>query len=205
MTSTNVFGIVVALIIGAIAGYWVAGSKSTSPQKEMSTDSTITTTQSTPPTTDQEKITNAMSAAPANIAKDATILDWPGADGKMPELRKGTDGWTCLPDYPAPPGNDPLCGDGMTMEWFGAYMQHKPPKIAQAGISYMLQGASDASNEDPFAEAPPAGMNWMSAGPHVMIFPAGNLDEKLYGTTPGDKPWVMFAGTPYEHLMIPVK
>ena len=69
----------------------------------------------------------------------------------------------------------------------------------------MLEGGSDASNDDPFAEQPPAGQDWMTAGPHIMIFPAGNLDEKLYGTMPGDKPWVMFAGTPYEHLMIPVK
>ena len=209
MTNTGIFGMVVVLIIGAIGGYLIAGSTSTSSQKEMSGDnaavSEMTNKQSAPLTTNEEKIANATSAAPENIAKDATVLDWPGADGTMAVLKKGTNGWTCLPDYPASPGNDPLCGDQMTMEWFQAYLQHKPPNIAQSGISYMLQGASDASNEDPFAETPPPGMDWMSAGPHIMIFPSGNLDEKLYGTTPGDKPWVMFAGTPYEHLMIPVK
>ena len=204
--NTNVFGMIAALIIGAVGGYLISSSASSVPQKGMTdNDKAMTEMKWTPPSTNQEKIENAMSAAPENIAKNATVLDWPGSDGKMAELKKGTNEWTCVPDYPVSPGNDPICGDAMTMQWFAAYLQRKPPQLSQAGISYMLQGASDASNEDPFAEAPPAGHDWMSAGPHIMLFPAGDLDEKLYGTTPGSKPWVMFAGTPYEHLMIPIE
>ena len=204
MMQPTIAGVVIGLILGGIGGYTLAPKKTPEAATDANTWTAMQKTSANPQTT-EEKIANAMSAAPENIAGDATVLDWPGADGKMAELKKGTNGWTCLPDYPVSPGNDPLCGDGMTLQWFDAYMQHKPPKLAQSGVSYMLQGASDASNEDPFAAAPPAGMDWMSAGPHIMIFPAGNLDEKLYGTTPGDKPWVMFAGTPYEHLMVPVK
>src|SRR5688572_10386175 len=45
----------------------------------------------------EEKIQNAMSAAPASIAQDATILDWPAeAGGEFVELRSGSNGWTCL-------------------------------------------------------------------------------------------------------------
>ena len=155
---------------------------------------------------DSEKIDNAMSAGPESISADARILDWPDSNGNMRELRAGTNGWTCLPDYPSSPGNDPICADAMSMQWFQAWMDHKTPHLSQPGISYMLQGASDPSNTDPFAMTPAPGEDWMEAPPHIMIFPVGNLDEKLYGTDPDSGgPWVMYAGTPYEHLMIPVE
>jgi hypothetical protein len=39
-----------------------------------------------------------------------------------------------------------------------------------------------------------------------MIFPAGKLDPNVYKTDPHQGgPWIMWAGTPYEHLMVPVK
>lgn len=72
---------------------------------------------------------------------------------------------------------------------------------------YMLQGGSDASNTDPFAEKPAAGSTWVTTGPHVMITgPKGSFDAYPKGAKPDtSKPYVMFAGTPYEHLMVPVK
>lgn len=92
------------------------------------------------------------------------------------------------------------------MLWFGAYMTKKEPQLSQAGFAYMLQGGSDASNTDPFAEKPAAGEDWMSAPPHIMVFPAGKLDKNIYGTdATSGKPWIMWAGTSYEHLMIPVQ
>jgi hypothetical protein len=70
----------------------------------------------------------------------------------------------------------------------------------------MLQGASDASNTDPFAKHPAAGEDWVNAPLHLMVFPTGELDPKVYGTDPNTgAPWIMFANTPYQHLMIPVK
>ena len=160
------------------------------------------------PSTSADKITNAMSAAPSMIAKNATVLDWPAKDGgEVPVLRKGANGWTCLPDFPVSPGNDPMCMDANAMQWAQAWMGKKEPKIAQAGIGYMLQGGSDASNTDPFAQKPAAGDDWMNAPPHVMIFPAGGkVDPAVYGTNPDSGgPWVMWAGTPYQHLMVPVQ
>ena len=65
-----------------------------------------------PPATDAEKIKSAMSAAPAPIAKDATIMDM----ATMKALRQGTNGWTCLPDGPSP-GVDPMCLDKNGLEW----------------------------------------------------------------------------------------
>src|SRR5205085_2442926 len=58
-------------------------------------------------TTDQ-KIANAMTAAPSAVSAGATVLDWPAKDGDAPPvLRSGTNGWTCLPDMPGSDGNDP--------------------------------------------------------------------------------------------------
>jgi hypothetical protein len=153
------------------------------------------------------KIRDAMSAAPRAIAGQATILDYaskPG--GPEPVLRKGTNGWTCYPDYPGSPGDDPWCLDQHSMEWWRAYSKGENPKLAAPGISYMLRGGSDPSNTDPAATKPPAGKRWLSTPPHIMIFPAGPLDPAVYGTTPNTgRPWIMWADTPYAHLMIPVK
>ena len=52
------------------------------------------------PASDAEKIRSATAAAPAAISKDATVMDMPS----MKVLRKGTNGWTCLPDGPSPGG-----------------------------------------------------------------------------------------------------
>lgn len=203
--NSNLVWVLIALIIGGLVGYAVA-PRTAATQMPAGTSVTQMTTQVTAaPGTAEWKIQNAMSAAPADIAKGATVVDWPGADGKLAELRKGTNGWTCLPDYPASPGNDPMCVDQPAMEWFQAYMQKKTPNLKQAGIGYMLQGGSDPSNTDPFAEKPAPGEDWMNAPPHIMVFPTGKLDTKVYGVAMNGGPWIMWSGTPYEHLMVPVQ
>ncbi|MGH7693922.1 MAG: hypothetical protein ACRENH_03030, partial [Gemmatimonadaceae bacterium] len=51
------------------------------------------------------KIATYTSAAPPTIGANATVLDW-NDSLKAPgtELRKGTNGWTCLPLMPPPAG-----------------------------------------------------------------------------------------------------
>jgi hypothetical protein len=148
-----------------------------------------------------------MSAAPRAVAKDATILDYPAQEGSEPAvLRKGTNDWTCFPDDPSTPANDPMCLDKVSMAWAQAWMSKQEPKLAGPGIAYMLQGGGSASNTDPFAKKPPAGETWMKEAPHIMVFSPGKLDPSVYGTDPhAGRPWIMWAGTPYEHLMIPVR
>lgn len=196
-------GIIIALIAGGIAGYNFRGETST--QKPESSESSMDKTEAQDPK--EEKIKNALSAAPDSVSKEATVLDWPEKEGaEMATLQKGTNDWTCLPDYLGSPGNDPICVDKQAMLWFGAYMTKEEPQLAQAGLGYMLQGGSDASNTDPFAEKPAEGEDWVSAPPHIMIFPAADLDPVVYGTDhKSGNPWIMWSGTPYEHLMIPVK
>jgi hypothetical protein len=154
------------------------------------------------------KIQNAMTAAPRAISKDATIMDFPPSEGaEMPVLRKGTNGWTCLPDMAETPANDPMCMDKAAMEWAAAWMGHKEPNLTATGVGYMLQGGGSASNTDPYKMKPDAGETWMKEPPHLMIFPAGGkLDTDAYGTDPKTgAPWIMWAGTAYQHLMVPVK
>jgi hypothetical protein len=159
----------------------------------------------TPPKTDEDKIKSAMSAAPDPIAKDASVMDM-DEKGQMKMLRQGTNGWTCMPDQAATPGPDPMCVDANGTEWAMAWAAHKDPPKNKTGFGYMLAGGSDASNTDPFAEKPKDGEKWVTTGPHVMVL---NIGDRFtgYPTTADDttKPYVMYAGTPYAHLMIPVK
>ena len=157
-----------------------------------------------PPTTDAAMVKSAMSAAPQSVAKDATIVAMDDK-GQMRTIRKGTNGWTCIPDGPSP-GVDPMCVDKNGMEWVAAWMAHKDPPKGKMGFGYMLMGGSDASNTDPFATKPNAGDKWVDTGPHVMILNIGTQFDG-YPTTPADTkaPYVMFPNTPYAHLMIPVK
>lgn len=154
------------------------------------------------------KIANAMTAAPMTIAKDATIIDWPApGGGDMVVLRKGTNGWTCYPDWPASPGSDPECNDPVMEAWFRALMagEKQPPELTSAGIAYMLMGGSDPSNTDPMASAPAAGEDWVTSPAHVMLILPGGFDAKQFSTDPkSGEPYIMWEGTPYEHLMVPV-
>jgi hypothetical protein len=153
------------------------------------------------------KIQSAMSAAPMAIAKDARIVDYPEKAGQpLVKLREETNGWTCFPDWQATPGKDPMCFDKMWMQWFDAISTATDPNIKHPGIAYMLQGGSDASNSDPFAMKPKQGEHWVSAPPHIMLIVPDKLDKTFFSTDHhSGEPWVMYAGTPYEHVMIPVE
>lgn len=129
--------------------------------------------------TKQGKIRNAMSAAPMGLAKGATIVDHPAKEGgEMAVLRKGTNEWTCIPDDPATPSNDPMCLDKDAMEWAKAWKTHADPKLSGTGIGYMLQGGGSPSNTDPFAKTPESGKQWLKEPPHLMMFGA-KFDPKV--------------------------
>jgi hypothetical protein len=155
---------------------------------------------------DEDMIKSAMAAAPEAVAKDATIVAI-GADGKMRTLREGTNEFTCLPDNPSSPGPDPMCGDVNAMEWAQAWMANKEPPTGKVGFMYMLAGGTDASNTDPHATGPAPGNNWIETGPHVMIVGAKGMMEGYPREPAPDtaSPYVMWADTPYEHLMLPVR
>ena len=152
------------------------------------------------------KIEQAMSAAPASIGADATIYDLNVDDaGNFIVLREGTNGWSCFPDAPGTPSLDPMCLDQTWMNWLAALIAQKAPDTKVPGPAYMLQGGSDASNTDPYATEPAAGDEWVSSPPHVMLLLPGELDQSVFTTDHASGgPYIMWAGTPYEHIMMPV-
>jgi hypothetical protein len=155
------------------------------------------------------KIEAYSTAAPPELAAAATVLDH-GPDGSMVELRAGSNGWTCMPsappgDYRTPTEAAPMCSDAMFMQWLDALVGGREPDVSGIGLSYMLHGDVGSSNIDPGATGPTADNEWVVAGPHVMIIGArpGDLDA-IPASSAGGGPWVMWKGTPWEHVMMPV-
>ncbi len=156
---------------------------------------------------DETLIASAVSAAPSNVGRDASIVVME-ENGTMRTLRNGTNGFTCMPDNPATPGPDPMCMDENALAWAMAWVEHKSPTFGKAGFMYMLAGGTDASNSDPYADKPGPGNHWIETGPHVMVVgaDAGFYDQYPKSADPDtSQPYVMWAGTPYQHLMAPVK
>ncbi len=156
---------------------------------------------------DASLIASAMKAAPPHVTKDATIVVM-GADGKMRTLRQGSNAFTCMPDNPATPGPDPMCMDRNARAWVSALMAREHPEAGKIGLMYMLAGGTDASNTDPYAQKPASGNHWIKTGPHLMIVGADPAFYDSYPKNPNPDtgvPYVMWPGTPYEHLMAPIR
>ena len=157
--------------------------------------------------TKEQKIAEAMTAAPAAVSAKATILDWPAKEGEPhPVLRAGSNGWNCLPDMPDSQGNDPMCVDQSWMQWIAAYTAHKAPQITSVGIGYMIApGGGWGSNTDPYAMAAAAGNQWHLAPPHLMVLVPDLKSLAGVSTDPHNGgPYVMYPGTPYAHIMAPI-
>ena len=158
--------------------------------------------------TNEQKIADAMKAAPASISAAATIMDWPATEsGQMTTLRAGTNGWTCLPDFPATPGDDPMCVDDVWMGFLKSMTSKTPPQITREGIGYMIApGGAYGSNKDPFAEKQTTDNDWGWDPPHVMLLvPDAKALQGLPTTRQSGGPWVMWSGTGYAHVMVPTE
>ena len=148
-----------------------------------------------------DKAAEAVSAGPAELAANAAAVDW---DGTV--LREGSNGWTCFPDNPEQPGVTPMCLDAQWLKWADAWMNKKNATgVTEIGIAYMLRGGWDASNTDPYATMPADIKDAVPSGPHLMVITPdpGALDNLPTDYTSGG-PWVMWKGTPYAHIMIPI-
>ena len=160
-----------------------------------------------PEMSDTQLSESALAAAPAGVAKGAAVVVM-DAKGGMRTLREGSNGFSCMPDEPSTPGPDPMCLDKASMDWVHALATHTAPPAGKVGLMYMLAGGTDASNTDPYSAKPSAADHWIITGPHLMI---AGADAAFYDAYPRSadpdtsRPYVMWAGTPYQHLMIPVK
>ena len=115
-------------------------------------------------------------------------------------LQTGSNGFTCLVDSQG----TPLCADANTMEWRKSVGGKTAPPD-KTGFIYMMAGDVGTSNHDPHATDK---SHWVQTGPHVMI--VGTAAREMAGIYPRtldpdpSQAYVMFPGTPYEHLMLPV-
>jgi hypothetical protein len=103
-------------------------------------------------------------------------------------------------------GNDPMCMDEPWMKWVEAYMAKRPPHVGRVGIGYMLApGGAWGSNTDPYAMKATPDNQWAHHKPHMMIVVPDVKALDGISTDPNDGgPYVMYAGTPYAHIMAPV-
>jgi len=170
-----------------------------SQKKEMSSKKPMSQAAQKTEISDAEYTAQALSAAPKSIADGAAVVRM-GADGNMKTIRKGSNGFTCMVM-----GTDKMCNDANSMQFIQAVMNKSMPSD-KIGISYMLAGDEGASNTDPYAMSKTPDNHWVVTGPHIMVF--GQASRTLGYTEAKDpdptKPYMMWAGTPYEHAMIPL-
>jgi hypothetical protein len=147
----------------------------------------------------EDKIARAMQAAPESISKNATILD---TDGTV--LRQGSNSWRCLPTS-GPGSTHPMCNDEVWMRAMDAFGKKADFKTDRIGICYMLAGDDNTNNADPFDTKPDPGEVWVQEGPHLMILvPDPKMLEGISSDPNNGGPYVMWKGTPYAHIMVPV-
>ena len=145
------------------------------------------------------------------IGDFATII---GSDGTV--LREGNNGWTCQSGNPrtAPKMGwnsahqaMPVCHDDEGMKWMMAFMQGKKPDMERDSYMWMLHGDVGEDNTTPAvmnkSDSKPG--HWIESGPHLMLMPKDPTSLENFSTdfTTG-APYVMFAGTDFAHLMIPM-
>ena len=154
------------------------------------------------------------SAAPSFIAENCSVM---AMDGTM--LRVGTNGWTAMAANPSgmsDPENGwkdaheamPMVGDEIALQWGIAFMAGTFPKVDGDGWAWMLHGDMGEDNTKHFVlnKEDAADGQWIESGAHLMMMPKD--PEQLDGYTTdfnSGAPYVMFKGTGYDHLMIPVE
>ncbi len=152
---------------------------------------------------DDAYIKKARSAAPASISAQASVARL-SDKGEVSILAKGTNGFTCVVGVPGDP-EAPFCADKAAMQWLvDAAMQKPAPTITTPGIAYMAQGGVHHETPDgQIVMAPGSNTTAHKEPPHWMLFYP--FDPVTSGIPAKENPsgtYIMFAGTPYAHLMI---
>jgi hypothetical protein len=148
-------------------------------------------------------IRDALSAAPPALATTAPVVDW---DNTV--LRQGSGDYICRPTPPnhrEKGGREPMVLDKVWTAWADAWAKKRPFKADHVGVAYMLAGDAGASNIDPYAETETADNQWVVEGPHVMVIAPDPAQLEGLSTDPHNGgAYVMWKGTPYAHIMVPV-
>jgi hypothetical protein len=152
------------------------------------------------PTSEAAYVAKVKTAAPADIVSKASITMM--QQGTPRELQAGSNGFTCLVNA----DGTPLCADANALEWMKSIGARTAPPD-KIGFIYMLAGDTGTTNHDPHQRD--THLHWVQTGPHVMI--VGPRVKEMMGyprnvdVADPSQPYVMYPGTPYEHLMLPTK
>jgi hypothetical protein len=165
-----------------------------------------------PPT--EQQITGAVSPLPEDLRDGAAVLGYRG--GRLVSLRAGDNTMICLADDPSVTGFhaacyhedlEPFMARGRALRAEG----HQRPAIdsvreaeIEAGTLAMpsepraLYSLSSDQEYDPASGVPTD-----ASGLNVIYMPYATEQSTGISTTPaGDRPWLMFPGKPWAHVMI---
>lgn len=151
---------------------------------------------------DNEFIQEATAAAPPRIASAAAV-DRLEPGGKVVPVREGSNGFTCtiMPDG----SNAPFCGDKNGFAWMVAAMSRQPkPPTTSPGIGYMAKGGLhyETSKGESVMEHS-AGTKEVKEPPHwMLLWPLDPVETGIPTRPNAGGSYIMFAGTPYAHLMV---
>ena len=190
MKSRRIFSMLAALAVTIFFAGHLIHSQISYPEDKVSADETETK---------EAKIARALSAAPEEVARAARVSDT-DTDGKTIVLREGTNDFTCMPGNLKAVGDPPMCADAASMQWAADFRARKPkPTNKIPGITYMLAGATQRSDSDPYDKTSPA----ITVGPHWMImWPFDAKTTGLPTTHKSTGAYIMWAGSPYAHLHV---
>jgi len=144
----------------------------------------------------------ALSAAPPRIAKGAGVMVY-GVDGKLTEVRKSTNGFTCIPTVMNLPKPDPMCMDAASHQWLTDIMSNAPkPTNTVPGIAYMARGGSHFEKAGKVVMSG-EGATVVKEPPHWMVmWPFDPAASQLPVVPNSSGVYIMFQDSPYAHLMI---
>lgn len=157
----------------------------------------------------EQVIAAASAGGPDFISQNAAIA-WIDSAGAVHAIRPGTNGFTCVIVRPDPFAG-PICGDQNAASWLVAMLRSapQPPAMSGPGIAYMAQGGThfeDAAGNvlmEHELSTHMAGSHRVREPPHWMIiWPYDQAASGLPTKENGSGTYIMFAGTPWAHLMV---
>jgi hypothetical protein len=163
------------------------------------------------------QIASAVLPLPDSMRSGAAVLGY--ANGKLTQLRAGTNEMICLADNPAQKGFEASCyhkalepfmARGRALRRAGITDRHAIDSLrladVRSGRLRMPKGptmlASLFADDDNFD--PAAGRPAKSSMLHVIYLPYATEASTGISAAPAkDRPWLMYSGKPWAHVMIP--
>ncbi len=155
---------------------------------------------------DEERISQAVLALPERLREGASVVEF--EDGRQVVLRKGDNGMFCQADDPDTPGIAIWCyprsHDAYARRWYEIAAEGKSRDEVDAQIAAEIDAGT--------LEWPAAAVNYNLRGgsldtavPLTVVYVPFATGESLGITEERhfNRPWLMYAGTAFAHIMIP--